>query len=437
MKNFILSLMMFISVSAFSQSADERIGGFLNQADWFGLEKNYLLLKDSMQVNFLKLMSESMIGYYFNLPDEALESIHKLLANHQSEIGGQNALNMAILSCQIEGLKGNYATAAQNTLSIIDQLKQQGTGQEMYEALEGTYNFYNKLKDVPAPSVTRPQEDVIVPIVIEKVKLPTNIDPKGWRGTKLLIPVTIKGKTYQFIFDTGAGTSVMSESMAKEIGIGILNDSLVLNSNLPGSMVGSMGTLDNMRIGDIDFHNSLITITPVNALDSVMKIDAVLGMDFISMFDEIRIYPKEEKIVFPKTATPLPSYGRNLMKIDRMLKLKAEANGETLILHFDTGNSKAGLYCQYYEKHKSELESIGKKEKTIGGGFNLVIAKDILRLPSFDIKIGNTPVRLKDLSVDITNEGMQIGDDGTIGMSMINQFDCVIINLKDMFLKFE
>ena len=39
------------------------------------------------------------------------------------EIGGQNALNMAILACQIDGLKGNYATAAQNSRSIMEQLK--------------------------------------------------------------------------------------------------------------------------------------------------------------------------------------------------------------------------------------------------------------------------------------------------------------------------
>ena len=51
------------------------------------------------------------------------------------------------------------------------------------------------------------------------------------------------------------------------------------------------------------------------------------------------------------------------MKVDRALKLKAQANGETLMLHFDTGNSTAGLFYQYYEKHKTEFESIGKKKK--------------------------------------------------------------------------
>ena len=55
MKKILFLLTILVSVPAFSQSADERIGTFLNQADWFGLEKNYPILKDSMQADFLKL----------------------------------------------------------------------------------------------------------------------------------------------------------------------------------------------------------------------------------------------------------------------------------------------------------------------------------------------------------------------------------------------
>lgn len=87
MKKVLLLLSLFISIPAFSQSADERIGTLINQSDWFGLEETYPVLKDSMQAEFLKLMSEIMIDYYFNRPDEAIDGIRKLLTNHQAEIG--------------------------------------------------------------------------------------------------------------------------------------------------------------------------------------------------------------------------------------------------------------------------------------------------------------------------------------------------------------
>ena len=92
----------------------------------------------------------------------------------------------------------------------------------------------------------------------------------------------------------------------------------------------------------------------------------------------------------------------------------------------------------YYEGHKSELDASGKREHITGGGFNIVVTKEILRLPSFRIKVGKVPVELKNLAVDTTNGDFQTSDDaGIIGMDMMNQFDCVTINLKEMFLKLE
>lgn len=438
MKKVLVLLSLFISIPAFSQSADERIGTLINQSDWFGLEETYPVLKDSMQVEFLKLMSEIMIDYYFNRPDEAIDGIRKLLTNHQAEIGSGNALNMAILACQIEGEKGNYSVAAQQIQDIINQVKAQGAGKESYAGFESIFKFYNCLSGIPAPSIKRPEGDVTVPIDIEKVKLPTSIEPKGWRGTHILIPVTVHGKTYRFIFDTGAGTSFVSERFARELGVQILNDSLVINPDLAGSMYGKMGTLDSLQIGDMVFSYPLITVAPPNVLDSVMQVDALIGMDFISLFDELRIYPKEGKIVFPASTTPLPASGRNLLLTDRALKLKATANGEKLRFHFDTGCTTAGLHYPYYRQHKAQLDAVGKLEKSTGGGFNTVVTKEILRLPSFSLNIGGTPVVLQNLGVDVTTEGLQmVSDDGIIGMDMVDQFDCVTINMKDMFLKLE
>lgn len=438
MKRIVWLLLVFVSVSSFSQSADERIGVILNRSDWFELEKTYPAVKDSMQADFLKLMSEAFIGYYFNRPAEALESIEKLLVSHQPEIGGQNAVNMAVLSCMLKGMEGMYAEAVQDAQDIMGQLKRQGGGEEMCTALESIHSFYSRLKDVPPPSISRPQEDVVIPVGIERVMLPDDFEPEGWRGTIILMPVVVNGKTYRFIFDTGAGTSAVSEHMAKEMGVRVLNDSVMINPDVPGSMVGKMGVLDSMKIGEMSFYNSLVTLLPPNALDSVLRVDAVLGMDFIGLFDEIRICPKRKEVVFPAIASDLPSSGRNLIKMDRTLKLKAEKNGEELLLHFDTGCSTAGLNYLYYETHKSALESAGKRETVTGGSFNRLNKREVLRIPAFEIKVGGKPVTLTDLIVDVKNHGTKPAEDmGIIGMDLINPFDCVVINLKDMFLELE
>ena len=421
MKKILLSAALFLSFPIYSQQADERIGNLINQSDWFGLEATYPILKDSMQVDFLKLLSEVMIGNYFNRPKEALAGIEHLLTNHQAEIGSGNALNLALLTCQIEGNM---------------QVKVQGGSPEAYSALQAVYRFYDKLRETPAPKVDKPATDISIPITIEKVKLPDSIDPKGWRGTHILIPVTIHGNKYRFIFDTGAGTSYMSEQFARKVGVRIVNDSLMINQESEGAAWGKMGTLDSMQIGDITFRNSLIAVAPPNKLDSIMMVDAVLGMDFICMFDEFRIYPKDCRIVFPATPGKRPLSGRNLLLTDKALKLRAESKEESLQFHFDTGCTTASLYYNYYNRHKEELETIGKRETRIGGGFNVISKNEILCLPAFTMTIGGTEVELQNLSVNIDESGFQVtGDDGIMGMDLVNQFHCVVVNLKDMFLE--
>lgn len=94
------------------------------------------------------------------------------------------------------------------------------------------------------------------------------------------------------------------------------------------------------------------------------------------------------------------------------------------------------MYYNYYNRHKEELETIGKRETRIGGGFNVISKNEILCLPAFTMTIGGTEVELQNLSVNIDESSFQVtGDDGIIGMDLVNQFHCVVVNLKDMFLE--
>ena len=200
-------------------------------------------------------------------------SIDELLMHHRQDIGSENALNIAQLKCHIAGLGGkfDYAAAAMTAKDVADRLETQEAESDLYRRFEDTYRFYDKFRDIPAPEITRPDRDVTVPIEIERVKLPTHIDSKGWRGTTIYVPVTANGKTYRFIFDTGAGTSFISESMAETLDIQAIADSVAVNANMPGTMFGKMGTTDSLQIGEMTLHNPLFTIVPPNALDSVIS----------------------------------------------------------------------------------------------------------------------------------------------------------------------
>lgn len=439
MKKVILFL-SFISLltTASAQKADRRIGELINQSDWFNLEKEYPLLRDSVQTEFLKLLAEIMINNNFNRPQKTLDNIKSLLTNHPKEIGFDNISSMVFLASIIEGQRGNYGKAADNIKTFLDQLKAAGVTDNL-EQYEVFYANNNKLRDYPAPSVSRPDKDTEIAITIDPVKLLKPLDGEKSRGLVIKIPVVIHNKTYQFIFDTGAASSFMSEAFAKEVGVQMANDSVLINKGMMGEGYGKSGYLDSMQIGDITFKNVITYISMPNpAVDSIIQIDAVLGMDFMKLVEEFQIYTKEKKIVFPVKRSNLPASGRNLLLTNaNALILKANCGNDPLLFIFDTGNNRADFQYTYYSKYKNEIDKVAIKDSITGGGFGFIRSKEILLVPSIMFNIGNTPVKMKNARVHPLAGNDQTTEDGNIGMDLIKLFSKVTINFKDMFAEFE
>jgi predicted aspartyl protease len=100
----------------------------------------------------------------------------------------------------------------------------------------------------------------------------------------MVVPIVIEGKTYRFIFDTGAGSTVISSELAelvsfKEKGAIKVNDAQHVSNKLPiGYLKGiSLGELNYSKVGVIvnDFSK--------NAQFKCFGIDGILGMNVIQL----------------------------------------------------------------------------------------------------------------------------------------------------------
>ncbi len=427
LKNSLVALFLIFSIGVVkAQEADQRIGNLINQSDWFGLEEEYPELKIKMKSEMLKLLSESMINRYFYNPGKAVLLIDSLLKYHQQELGFEASCNMVILKSQILGEEGHYTESADNATGFLDQIKA-FSAIENFPAHVVIAKHYSKLRNEHQPEIIRPDTDTEVPLFIEK----------AGKGVLMFIPVTVRGKVYRFIFDTGAGSTFVSERFANEVGLRIVQDSLKITGVETG--IGKMGTIDSLMIGDILFKHPMITIAPPNpAVDTVYRVDAVLGLDFIKRIGETQIFPGKRKIVFPVNQSALPETGRNLLIQDGQPHLKVYAKNERLFFHFDTGNSSADLYVPYYLKHKDQIEAQGTKEVIRGGGFGGIRYVDGYRLPNVALKIGTTGFELTNIAVTTGVTGdFQQKEDGSLGMDFIQSFQKVTINFDKMFVDVE
>ena len=428
MKSRLIIFLVFLifSIGTRAQEADQRIGNLINQADWFTLDEEYPKLEKEMQSVMLKKLAEALINMYFNNPNKALVLIDSLVAHHQDDLGFEATSNMVAVKSQILGEQGRYAESADNVIDFLNQIKS-FSQVDNFPAHVAIAKLYNEIRNEKAPEIIRSNGNTEIPMYIEKAR----------KGVLMFIPVTIRGKIYRFIFDTGANSTFVSERFANEIGLRIVRDSFTITGVETAN--GKSGTIDSLIIGDIIFKHPIIIIAPPNpAVDTIYQLDAVLGMDFIRRIGETQIFPKEGKILFPKEQTKLPETGRNLLISNMHPYLKTFSNNQRLIFHFDSGDSRAGLYFPYYQKNKNDIEKHGIKDTIRLSGFGGIRIVEGYILPQIPLQIGGTNAELTNINVStesLTN--VQKQEDGSLGMDFIQLFQKVTINFDKMFVNVE
>lgn len=83
---FVLSFVASVPV-LHAQNADERVGALLNASDYMTLRVEYPQLRDSMQVEFLKLLADGLLANKSNRYLQGSQALETLLREHSGELG--------------------------------------------------------------------------------------------------------------------------------------------------------------------------------------------------------------------------------------------------------------------------------------------------------------------------------------------------------------
>lgn len=397
-----------------AQSVDEYMSGLLERADWFELEDVYPQKRAEMQSEMLKRLTEAMLNTHFNRPGLAVNSLDTLLTYHQNELELKNVYDLIALKSRLYAEQGLYQDASNNCAHFLNQLAMVNMLRDSFPVHDFIAKHYEEISYIPKPEVIRPDRDIEIPLEIKNAGL----------GEFMYIPVTVHGKEYRFVFDTGVDFTYLSDRMAKEMDIHISYESDELKTISNGA--GKIGAIDSMEIGDLKVKDVLVMVgTSAKESDEAFQVDAVLGLDFFRLVGETQLFPKEGKVVFPVHQTTRPKSGRNLMIDNNKLFVKAYSGKERQVFQLNTGVFYSNLFYPYYVKHKKLIESKGTKE-----------TMNIYRLPQLSLKIGKKKLKLKHLPVS-TEEATALHqyEDGELGMDFITQFKKVVINFDEMFVE--
>ena len=409
--------------SVYSQTqADVKMGEILNNGDLFQIKEQYPILKDSVSIEMLNLVSEAQLGIGFNQLERAGVALDSLLQFHQAELGAETSIGMAALQGMNFLNLGMYEQAGKVGEDLVNTLKKSLPFEALY-----SFVFIEKvgkaLANVSEPYLERPDRDINVPLIVGTVG----------RGKHIYIPVEVNGITKNYIFDTGCSFgNFVSEKYAEEVGLKVLADSIPVSGMEIGFVKLAMA--DSLRIGELVYHNPVFMVAPPdNEVDPVFAFDGVLGYHFIRDAREIIIDNEAGRFIFPQE---ISDEEPNMYLSSNTPQVRISYDGHPLDLIFDTGNVKSDLGNKFAETFPDAIEGL-TEQTTSRGGFGGISQTKAVVLPEFRFEAAGSTVTLYNTEVIKNTESGSLLFSGSLGADFVLSFKRLVINYQSMFIRGE
>ena len=387
--------------------------------------KNYFKLHSELEKGKNKLPEcralyyQAYCNHVFNNTLESNQCIETLL--------NKNKLGDSII-CELLGLRAsNYIRTYQynkaaDTYKLMLEKYKHNLDNENIDNYENSYQLWSALANVE-PQHIHKQNDV---------------ELKSYRNqyNHLMVPVNCKGVDNEFIFDTGANLSTITESMAKKMNLKLYESNIKVGTSTEIDVYTKLAVADSFYVENILFENLVFLVVPDEQM-SFPQIDyyihGIIGFPAIYEMGEIRI-SKNGTISIPKEPTNKQIHNLCMEGLRPIVKI--QSGNDTLLLTFDTGANFTDLSKKYYENHSKYVEENGELVKSQRGSAGGITEVDEYLLKNFIFAIGTKTGVLPKIIVSLTEYSFNKNYDGNLGQDIITQFDEMILNFKYMYIDF-
>jgi predicted aspartyl protease len=252
----------------------------------------------------------------------------------------------------------------------------------------------------------------------------------NFRAGVIIIPVIIKGQEYEFLFDTGASTSIISRDLAKAIGLKKATSSTNITDSNGRKRKIQNASVDSLSIAGITFTNTDVSIIdwPDNSAVECLAKDGIIGNNLIKLCNWIVDYKKGTLQFSDSPLTLENTHYLKMYAANYRPHFKLNLNGNTInrvLLDLGSGGSLdvgRGLVSKYGIK-TSNFQNIQKIDGSSHGLFgttldtSTTILADSITIASLvfynvpvelqrkrSCKIGNQILKKNRVVLDYSNE---------------------------------
>jgi predicted aspartyl protease len=290
------------------------------------------------------------------------------------------------------------------------------------KAYQNTHDLFTALSDVPSQTMRTTKDETIA--------------AHRNKFNHLMVPVKTHSIAADFIFDSGAGLSTISESYAKKMNLRTVEGSVSVGSATTINVTSKLAVADSLFVGGIEFRNVVFLVLPDEKLSIPqvgLVINGIIGFPVMYQMGEIHMH-KDGTIFVPRV--PQDRHLNNLLLDNQVPIIAANSDNDTLLFNMDTGAKTTEFSKKYYDIHKASVEKNGRKMTRHFGGAGGITKLEIYELPAVTLTIGTQRAHLKKVPVMLSDHKFTKNTDGNLGQDVITQFNEMVLNFKYMYVDF-
>ena len=432
LRKYILSALLgVVSLSAFSQSIDEKIGNAMNASDWFALDSIYSVTpKDSIHP-FLEVYSRCLLGNRLNRPDISIPAFQELLSTQSQNLDLGNLISSTYMLGMDLSRVGRNAEAASYTEAVINSAGQY-LDPTTLNGLTNAAKRYASLARYNPYQIEMPQGNVAtVPFAIVPV------GPKDKGSVHMhLTESTLNGIAADITFDTGAGANIISVEMAEKYNL-IPLDSASINVVGMANRIGEIAIAKELKIGDIiikDVPFIVMQLSSNNAeADQYFEtFNIMVGSELMLQLKDLTIDFVNRKITIPTEAPTRSGATPNMCFSSTMnLLAKGKLLDEQMLVCLDSGDASFGTAGNQFEANKEWIDNCGRQDSIRSAGIAGTAVEQCYYVPNMHVTIAGTTVIPTEFVVKTETMATPEGYDARIGLRTLMLYGTIRFNMVD------
>ena len=404
-----------------NQMLDNKLNDLLESKDFFALKMEYVKNQSKLS-EACKLYYEIYLSQAFGQNETSNQAIDILFQKYPDKLNDLETLKL--LEAQANNFLHYYeyqqaATVYGAILTNYSRLLDSSS----IESYQNVKSLFGSLAAVP-PQKMHKSKEVLLP---------------SYRNAfnHMMTPVTVNGIQEEFIFDTGANLSTITESQAKKMQLKLIDQSVAIASSTQNVVQSKLAVADSLIIGDILFENVVFIVMPDAQLtfpDINYTIKGIIGFPVMDQMGEVHLL-KNGNIFIPKEVSNKQEQNMFFEGLTPVVQLHSKKN--TLLFTFDTGARTSELSIKYYRAHKIEVKRKGEMQKNQRGGAGGNVEVNEYMLFNFPMTIGVHQFSLEKIPVTMEEYWFNAYFDGNLGQDVFMKFNSLIINFENMYIDFE